>query len=250
VGWQSYRDAWLSEGFAEFSAALESQQTGGMKKYVDFWEKARAQIFKKRPGNAYANWEMGPISQGWRIEAGERMAGAYSSIIYEKGAYVLHMLRMLMRDPKAKDADERFIAMMKDFTATYAGKDPSTADFQAVVERHLSKPMDLTGNGKMDWFFKQWVFGTEIPRYRYKIDVQDAGAGSYRLAGEVTQSEVSPDFRAYVPLYVDFAKGATVSLGGVALVGNQTVPIAATVRLPEKPKAVRINALMDVLSRD
>lgn len=250
IGWFSYRDQWISEGFAEFTAALVAEQTGGMKKYVSFWEQARDRILKKWPGNTYGNWEVGPISQGWRVQAGERMEGAYSAVVYTKGAYVLHMLRMLMRDIKAKDPDHRFIAMMKDFTSTWAGKNPSNLDFQAAVERHMAPQMDLAKNGKMDWFFRQWVHGTEVPRYSAKIGFEAAGEGAYRLTGEVVQSGVSDDFLAYVPLYVDFGKDVTVPLGGVALKGNATTPINVTVRLPQKPKSIRINALLDVLSWD
>ena len=258
IGWGTYRDQWLSEGFAEFSAVLVSQQTHGMKKYVTYWEKARDHLFKKWPGNAYANWEVGPINMGWRLPAGERQVGAYSAVVYTKGAYVLHMLRMMMRESgrpktpggKPTDPDAIFIAMMKDFTSTWAGKEPTTADFQKVVERHMTKPMNLAGDDKMDWFFRQWYEGTQIPRYRHKIEVKEEAPGRYRLTGEIAQSEVSPDFRMPVAVYAEFDKGSTVLLARVPVSGSSTVPLDVVMPLPEKPRAIHLNALKDVLSRD
>src|SRR6202035_2209843 len=111
-------------------------------------------------------------------------------------AYVLHMLRMMMWEAGAPNPDDRFIAMMKDFTATWAGKSPSTADFQKVVERHVVPAMNATGDGKMDWFFQQWVYGTEIPRYTENLKIEKAGGDGYRISGKVTQEGVGKDFRA------------------------------------------------------
>jgi hypothetical protein len=258
IGWGTYRDPWLSEGFAEFSAVLVSQQTHGMKKYVDYFANAQKHLFKRWPGNAYANWEVGPISMGYRLPEGERQRGAYSAVVYTKGAYVLHMLRMMMRESgrpkepggKPTDPDALFIAMMKDFTSTWAGKEPTTADFQKVVERHMTRPMNLTGDGKMDWFFREWYDGTDIPRYKHSLAVKEEGAGRYRLSGEITQSEVSADFRMLVGLYAEFDKGRTALLARIPVAGNATVPLDVVMPLPEKPKALHLNALKDVLERD
>jgi hypothetical protein len=258
IGWGTYRDPWLSEGFAEFSAVLTSQQTHGMKKYVDYFDNAQKYLMNKWPGNAYANWEAGPISMGYRLPAGSRQRGAYSAVVYTKGAYVLHMLRMMMREsgrPKEPggqptDPDALFIAMMKDFTSTWAGKEPTTADFQKVVERHMTRPMNLTGDGRMDWFFRAWYDGIDIPRYEHRLEVKDEGAGRYRLRGEITQSEVSSDFRMLVGLYAEFDKGRTALLARVPIAGNSTVPLDVVLPLPEKPKALRLNVLEDVLERD
>ena len=52
---------------------------------------------------------------------------------------------------------------MHDFLATYTGKAATTEDFKRIVEKHVTPDMDLTGNHKMDWFFREWVYGTAIP---------------------------------------------------------------------------------------
>ncbi|MGH9317910.1 MAG: M1 family aminopeptidase [Thermoanaerobaculia bacterium] len=249
VGWQSYRDQWLSEGLAEFSAALVLQAAGGGKKFNDYWEKARKRILEKPIGASITNNEAGPITQGTRLST-HRNPSAYFVIVYMKGAYVMHMLRMLMRDPANPKPDEKFIAMMHDFVASYAGKNPSTRDFQTVVERHMTPAMNAAGDGKMDWFFKQWVYGTDIPRYRQKLDISKQGAGQYRISGSVTQEGVSNDFRAHAYLYAEFSKGEMGRLGVLSLVGNTTTPLDATLRLPKEPKRLLLNAYHDVLSRD
>jgi aminopeptidase N len=175
---------------------------------------------------------------------------AYQALVYEKGAYVLHMLRMLMWDARANPPDAAFIAMMKDFAAAFADKNPSTRDFQDVVERHMTATMDLTHDRKMDWFFRQWVEGTEIPSYALKADVRAAGDGRYTISGSVAQAGVSGDFHGFLPLYLEFEKGEVRRFGLATFTGKETVPIETTLTLPKKPVRVVPNAMHDVLTRD
>jgi aminopeptidase N len=249
VGWHSYRDAWLSEGFAEFTASLVMQRVYGGKRVGEFWDRARRWILDRPRSGTVANADAGPISLGLRL-ATRPTPAAYQAIVYEKGAYVLQMLRTLLWDPKARPADARFIAMMKDFAASYAGKNPTTADFQAVVERHMTPTMDLTHDRKMDWFFRQWVDGIEIPRYTAKLDVAPAGADQYRISGSLTQEGVSTNFHGFLPVYVEFEKSEVLRLAVVTFTGTETVPIDTTLKLPRKPVRVVANALHDVLTRD
>ena len=248
VGAETYRDQWLEEGFAEFSAGLAVQHTQGWPQYDRFWRERRKEILEKVPGNAVAPYEAGPISQGWRLST-QRSPSAYRLMIYPKGGYVLHMLRMLMFDGGSKDQDARFIAMMKDYTSTYGGKFASTADFQKVVERHMVPAMNATGNGKMDWFFNQWVYGTEVPRYTQDLKVESAGEET-RIHGTIRQEGVSKDFRALVPIYVELGKNQTARVGLVPLVGEASVPVDLKVKLPKKAVKALINAHGEVLARD
>lgn len=246
VGWKTYRDQWLSEGFAEFTSALVAQQTGGWNKYNAFWEKARKTILERPRGASISNADAGPITQGYRI-ATWRNQSAYGAIVYSKGAYVLHMLRMAMYD--MKKGDEVFTRMMTDFATTYAGKNPSTADFKRIVEKHASPQVKMTTDGKMEWFFQQWVYGTEIPKYASKLAFQDLGGGRYKISGTITQSEVSDGFAVGVPIYVHFDKNSFVKLGTTVLVGSQTKPIEFEIGLPKKPQKIAINSMHDVLAR-
>ncbi len=249
VGAATYRDQWLEEGFSEFSAGLAVQHTQGWPQYDRFWRERRKDILDKFPGNAVAHNDAGPITQGWRLVT-QRSPSAYAAVVYSKGGYVLHMLRMMMWDGSSPKPDERFIAMMQDFTKTYGGKLATTADFQKVVERHITPGMNATGDGKMDWFFNQWVYGTEVPRYKADLKVGPGESGKYRITGTISQQEVSKDFRALLPIYVEFSKTESARVGVVPLVGATTVPVDVQLPLPKKPKRVLINARGEVLARD
>lgn len=248
VGWESYRDQWLSEGFAQFSALLAIQHTRGWQEHDRLWKEARDLIVSRTQSPDPVN-ETGPLTQGLRLSNGRSQAG-YQILAYHKGAFVLHMLRMMMWDPSSSNPDGAFIAMMRDFTSTYAGEAPSTEDFKAVVERHMVPTMNATGDGKIDWFFDQWVYGTAIPRLTSRLDVKKAGKDGYRISGEVTFADVPDTFRALVPLYVDFGKGRTAMVGKLPFQGPGTRPVDLTVQLPNRPKKALVNAHWEVLARD
>lgn len=246
IGWATYRDQWISEGFAEFTAAMVLQTTSGWPRYNGFWEDARKWILTKTRGATLSNDQAGSISQGFRVSTWQA-PGAYQAMTYSKGAYVLHMLRMAMYDRAGGDA--AFTAMMKDFAKTYAGLNASTADLQRIVEKHATKNLRITNDGKLDWFFDEWVHGTAIPKYDSSFDVQDAGGGKFKIKGSITQSGVPDTFAMPVPLYVHFDKNSYTKLGSVVLIGNSTKPVDIEVPLPKKPLKLSINANHDVLSR-
>jgi hypothetical protein len=248
VGWQSYRDQWLSEGFAEFTAALVLQYTAGLGKANGFWEKARRWITMKPRFASVANDEAGPITDGWRLSTWRNRSAA-EAMMYSKGAYVLHMLRMLLRDNASPQPDAAFIAMLKDFVAAQADRNPSTRDFQDAVERHMSPSLDVAGDGKMDWFFRQWVEGTEIPRITEKLRASPAEDGRYRIQGTVSQAGVSDGFLSVVVLYAE-TKGEVSRVSRLILSGNRTVSVDLTVALPRPPERAILNALHDTLYRD
>jgi hypothetical protein len=244
----SYRDVWLEEGFAEFSAALAVQHTQGFGAYERFWRNARRTIFAKPPQSAVASIDAGPITQGFRLYT-ERSPRAYQALVYEKGAYVLHMLRMMMWDAADRTPDRRFIAMMHDYAASYAGKQATTADFQQVVERHMVPAMNAAGDGKMSWFFGQWVYGTEAPHYRTDLHLEPSGA-EVRIKGTIAQEGVSDGFRALVPIYLELDRNQFVRVGLLPMVGRATMPVDVVLKPPKKPRGVLINARSEVLARD
>jgi hypothetical protein len=250
VGWESYRDAWLSEGFAEFSAGLAVHEMRGWGAYDAYLEGLRRRIVNKTRSAAMPSYKAGAIVQGFRLET-SRTPASYFNVVYEKGAYVLHMLRMMMRDGKSKAPDERFLALMRDFLTTFAGRNPSTADFQALVERHMIPELNATRDGKMNWFFDQWVRGAEIPRYVVKVDVEKAAEeGKYRLHGTIEQQGVSESFLALVPIYADFGKNGAAQIALAPFRGSKAQPVDATIALPEKPKGILVNAHHEILALD
>jgi hypothetical protein len=249
VGAATYRDQWLEEGFSEFSAALAVQHVQGWPAYERFWSEARKDILDKYPGNDRPHWQAGPISLGGRLST-QRTPSADDPVLYSKGGYVLHMLRLLMREPAAPNPDARFIAMMKDYTKTYAGRLAATGDFQNVVERHMVPALNATGDGKMDWFFDQWVHGTDIPRYVADLKVEKADGDRWRIFGQVKQEGVGQDFRAVVPLQVVFGKNEAATIGMIPMKGEASVPIDVKIKLPKKPKKALVNAHGEVLARE
>lgn len=248
VGWSGYRDQWLSEGFAEFTAGLVLEERGGWKAANRFWERKREHVLATPRGAVIPSDEAGPISQGYRV-ATWRNRAADDAIVYSKGAYVLHMLRMQMWDAAKSDPDTDFKAMMQDFVSTYSGRNPSTADFQRVVERHLTPQLRVGGEGKLDWFFRQWIYGTEIPRYDSDLEITPLGGDRYRVSGSIAQSGVSNDFLVVMPIYLRFADDRIVRLGATTITGNATKEVGVELTLPRRPLAVGINLNHDVLSR-
>jgi hypothetical protein len=243
VGWASYHDQWLSEGFADFSAGLFLQKTEPKPdKYLKYWEHARERLLDRNNFGFRAN-DAGPVWMGLRLDT-YKTSRAYNAVVYTKGGYVLHMLRALMADRKTGDQD--FIDMLHDFVRTYLYKSASTEGFQAIVEKHMKPSMDLAQNGKMDWFFRQWVYGTEVPSYRLDYSLTPEADGKVMLTGKVTQSGVSPGFRMSVPVYLDF-DGKLMRIGSSTLQGNETSP-EFKLRLPKRPKRVLLNANYDVLA--
>jgi hypothetical protein len=242
VGWASYHDQWLSEGFAEFSAGLFTQIGYGNnhKEYLQFWDRLRQRILDK---NAYgiAPNDAGPIWMGTRLIS-PKSENAYQNVVYPKGAYILQMIRSMMYTP----GDKQFIEMMHDFVESHRDRLASTESFKNVLERHMTKTMDLQGNGSMDWFFREWVYGTEVPKYQFDYHVAPADSGKFKLSMTITQSEVSQNFAMLVPVYADFGKGM-VRIGQVAVVGNSARN--ADVLLPTEPKKVALNPERDILER-
>jgi hypothetical protein len=143
----------------------------------------------------------------------------------------------------ARDGDKRFQLLMKDFVQTYFNHDVSTEDFKRTVEKHMSKDMDLDGNQRLDWFFNEWVYGTEMPSYRFEYQLGPDGA---TLTGRITQSGVSPQFKMLVPIYLDFGRGF-VRIGSAHITGNSTLDLGP-IKLGEPAKRATICAMDDVLA--
>ena len=245
VGWATYHDVWLSEGFAEFSAGLFMQYAfaGDTRHdYIEFWERLRKRILEK---NSYgiAPTDAGPLWMGLRLDS-PHTESAYQNIVYPKGAYVLQMLRSMMWS--SQNHDDQFIAMMHDFVATHQDRAATTESFKAIAERHMTKPMDLEGNGSLDWFFNEWVYGTQVPRYAFNYQVTPAENGQFKLHMTVTQSEVDEHFGMLVPVYADFGKGM-LRLGQVPVLGSSTQSV--DLMLPIQPKTVSLNPYKEILAR-
>jgi Peptidase family M1 domain len=224
----SYRDKWLTEGLASFSALwyLQAERKRN-DEYFKFLDQYKAHI---KDGKNDA----GPIWIGYR---GATPRVRWDNVmIYEKGAWVFQMLRVLMLDLRTKQED-RFTETMRDYYASFRGKAATTEDFQRVVERHAGIPMD--------WFFDQWVKGTAIPTYHVAWAGQPADGGKYSVRFRITQEHVPSDFRMPVLVSVGLGDGRFAHFR-IDVHGDQkdyTSPL-----LPGEPKEVKFNELNSVLA--
>jgi aminopeptidase N len=242
VGWSTYHDQWLSEGFATFSAGLYLQLTEKTPdKYQKYWQNARQYLLEKNNFGNRRN-DAGPVWLGERLDSAHNQS-AYDAVVYRKGAYVLHMLRMMMWDNK--EGDKAFMDMMHDFVSTFMNKNASTESFERIAEKHMTPAMHITASGKLDWFFYQWVYATPVPRYKLDYTLTDADGGKCLLKATVTQSEVPQNFLMPVPIYVDL-DGRVVRIGAVAMMGSSTSKEIQTM-LPKRPKKVMVNYWHDIL---
>lgn len=132
---KTWKDIWLNEGFATYGEALWIEKLQGKEGLTKFMNKIDNNFFY---GTLYAP-----------------EANLFGPISYDKGAWVLHMLRGVA-------GDTTFFNILKEYYKEFKYKNASTYDFKNVCERVYGK--------SLDWFFKAWVFeGRSKPEYEYKI---------------------------------------------------------------------------------
>ncbi len=214
VHWEDYRDQWISEGFSHYSAALYVleglQDEDQFEDILDAWRLdvlgevnvgqgtgilhygVRPEVIRESEGH-----ESGPLVAGYRLNSTDTPVD-YQILVYEKGAFILHMLRMMLADIAAGD-DTRFREMMRRFVRDHHEAPASTRSFEAAVERAFGAPMD--------WFFDQWVYGVDVPTYRPDLEVSRVTDQQppWLLHGTVRQEDVLGTFRMPVPVLLQFA---------------------------------------------
>jgi hypothetical protein len=250
VGWQTYHDQWLSESLAEYSGALLAQQLVEDEKIFfeilegwrnDLLHKGHIGVslglrrfgFSKNDLLKSQGMAAGPIWLGQRL--GSKFPVDYYVIVYEKGAYVLHMLRTLLRDFES-GSDDRFWAMLADFVATYRGRRATTFDFKRIVEKHVGEPMD--------WFFDQWIFGVAVPTYIYSYTISNSHQ-QYWLDVSLRQENVAADFKMFIPVGIQLAEKKVTQL--IWMQGSeQSFRLGPFV---EKPSKIIFNDFGGVLAR-
>ena len=213
VDWEDYRDQWMTEGFAHYAAALYALVgLGDETKFGDMLDAWRLDVLGEirvgqglgfmryglrpavmRESDAH---ESGPVVAGYRLATVDTPFD-YRLLAYEKGAFILHMLRMLLVDLETGD-DTRFRELMRAFVRDHSGGVASTRSFEEGVTRAFGEPMD--------WFFDQWVYGIDVPTYRPDLTVSplvDADL-PFALHGTIRQEDVSDGFRMPVPIRLEF----------------------------------------------
>lgn len=243
VGWKSYHDQWLSEGFAEFSGNLYVQYRQNMKEYLNRWRKEK-ELLHTHDQYGHEVEALGPIWMGQRIRSSITGGGSYQDLIYSKGGYVLQMLRMQMMNPRDQDPDHAFKEMMQDYCKTFDNKAASTEDFKAIVEKHMTHGMDLDGNHKMDWFFNQYVYGTGEAQYTFHSTTEATADGKTHIKGEIARAGVPDTWKEALPLYAHIGD-KTVKMGLIS-VTHASEPFDFVI--PGKIDRVSINDFEDLLA--
>ena len=132
--------------------------------------------------------------------------------------------------------DQNFFDALRHYRTRYAFSNASTADFQRECEGFYG--------ASLDWFFKQWIFDTRIPKYTFSYKSEQTADGKYKVTCKVEQSSVADDFQMAVPLYVDFGNDKFARLRIVARGPLTQVDLPL---MPMKPEKIIFNDMESVL---
>jgi len=252
VAWRSYRDQWLSEGFANYSSLLYTglrEDREGAERLLRNWRRSLVLSPRTLRGAGRGRLDdIGPIILGLRLNSTES-AGAYQALVYNKGALVLRMLHFLLSDP-ARDpiasGDSGFQKMMSAFVERHRNGAASTDDFRAVANEHFrASPVALrTGMSNLNWFFLQWVYRTGLPSYRLEYAVEDRPDGGAIVRGTLHQESVPDDFFMALPVVLTFDGDRQ----GRALVTARGPSTPVEIRVASRPKNVELDPESWILS--
>lgn len=250
VLWRSYRDQWLSEGFAEYSGMLYVQLRDKTHFEKELIDRARDEL--KMPPRTLTGIEhgrlvdVGPLVMGHRLESRETR-GAYTALVYEKGALVLRMMHFLFTNPQTGDG-QQFFDLMRDFVKRHQDGTASTEQFFAVAnERVKNTPLaQKYGYTDLNWFYRQWVTETYLPSYELSYHIENDASGALILKGVLTQKGLPEGENWFMPLpLVLHFHGGKIARGTVAVHGVQT-PL--NIKLPEQPEKVELDPELWILS--
>ncbi len=149
VGWKNYHEQWLSEGFAQYLAALYAKERRG--------EGAFRDVLRQFRRWAVEDSDQGPVYLGYRLGHIKGESRVFRALVYNKGAAVLHMLRRLI-------GDEAFFGGLRQFYASHRFKKAGTDDFR--------KSMEAASKRDLNRFFERWIYDNTIPRLRFSSAVE------------------------------------------------------------------------------
>ena len=252
VAWRSYRDQWLSEGFAEYSGMLYTGLRYNMKAQRDLIDEARYGLpFPPKTDRGIGKIKMaeiGPLILGHRLNS-RLTQNVYQNLIYNKGALVLRMLHYLFSDLNT-GSGQAFFDMMTDFVKQYQNRAATTEDFIKVANAHFANsplansPLGRTLDLKdLNWFFQQWVYEAKLPSYRMEYKIESESGGMVVLAGTVFQDNAGPNW--FMPLPVVAKFGNQKGIVTVYVNGPQT---DFKIHLPMKPSSVELDPDSWILS--
>lgn len=241
VAWRSYRDQWLSEGFAEYSGIL---YTGARESHAEKNQLLRdLRTSLKDPPLTFTGVgkgrlvDVGPIILGHRLSTAKTLR-SYDVLTYNKGALVLRMLHFMLTDHETGD-EKLFSTMMTDFVERYRNKTASTDDFRNVANEFFAKSQIARNNrlANLNWLFSQFVYQTAFPSYEMEYKLQDQPGGRVIISGTVSQKNAPSDWIMVLPVKFSFAEKQFAV--GTVLVQGPYSPFQ--IELPARPKKVELD---------
>ncbi|MGD0790624.1 MAG: M1 family aminopeptidase [Terriglobales bacterium] len=236
VLWKSYRDQWIAEGLANYASLLMLEQQNPAQ-FRQVLEKYRRDLLSKNKDGERLR-DAGPVTLGQRLDS-SHFPGGYEAISYERGTWLFHMLRSMLRDSMLRDSEaasrsrkgranpgvnseEPFFRALRKIRERYAGKSISTRELMEVFEEELPRPLWYEKRPKLDWFLEGWIEGTAIPELKAREIRITEKAGVTTVTGVIVQKDVPDDLVTAVPVYATTAGNALVFLGEVLADGAET----------------------------
>lgn len=188
-------DEWLMESLANYSSLLYLEHRYGRASLERILSDYRTHLLAKNPDKSTVE-SAGPIIWGLRLEQ-TKTAGAWQTITYEKGTWILHMLRgRLGRD--------RFLQMLAAVRKRYQFASITVAEFRATAASFLP-PGDP--DPQLQAFFAHWVYDTGIPHVKLRSQLSRVNP---REAKITLTLEDQQDYNVFVPVEAKLVNGATV----------------------------------------
>lgn len=175
----------------------------------------------------------GPIIWGTRLISSQTPA-AWRVITYEKGSWIMHMLR-------ARLGDAAFLKMLGELARRKRFQPLSSDEFRLLAAEFLPKGAE---DPRLEVFFDQWVHGTGIPALKLDYKVEGK-APKVRVRGTITQSDAGEEFSAYVPVEVQLPGRRTA----VHRVRTSSEPVEFTIDLKAAPVRLALAPNNEVLTR-
>jgi len=225
IGWASSDDQWLSESFAEYAAGLFVNEYQGAKRFQQTladWRK-KARLSDLEAPIAAANTLRGP-NAGMHRE----------HLLYNKGPYVLHMLRVQLDD-------QTYVNVMHSILKNYDDQNISTE----MVVREINK---VTGSD-YTYFFDQWFWDVGIPKFRYSWRSEKQPDGKFLITVHVAQEDKNHLKRVLMPVHIHF-KDKTIPQYKPVTQVDQDIKLLS----PAEPKDVTLDddhsLLADIVKAD
>jgi hypothetical protein len=166
----NYHEQWLSEAWAQYAAALWVRHAGGEDDFRDMLD--RMARWARRDD------EDGAIHLGQRLGHIERDPRILRAVVYDKGAWVLHMLRRLV-------GEETFFQAARTFLESHRFAKAGTEDLRAALEKASGR--DLRP------YFERWIYGTGLPTLVWAEHTESTPEG-HRTTVEVRPRDLPGPF--------------------------------------------------------